>query len=294
MPAYPTTDFLMLQLRLKDFWQRRSLGQHFLTDEGILERIAEAAGAARQTLAVEIGPGPGTLTAQLLRRAGAVAAVEFDARLEILHADVFGTFPEARFVYADALRTDLAALAREEMARRGLNDAVLTGNLPFQITSPLMFGLCGPGQPWRRLAFMVQKEVADRICSPPGRKDYGILTVKLAYWWRVIERFEVGAEKFFPKPRVDASVLVFEPLPEAENPPAAIWPGLSAFVDAAFSQRRKMLVNGLVSRWPAVNERKQAQEALEALGLSPQVRAEMLTADQFKALHALLIPKNEG
>jgi 16S rRNA (adenine1518-N6/adenine1519-N6)-dimethyltransferase len=294
MTTLPTTDFLLLQLRLKQIWQHRSLGQHFLTDAAILARIADAAGPDRATLAVEIGPGPGTLTAELARRAGGVLAVEFDRRLQELHRDAFGTHSEVGFIYGDALRVDLAAAAREAMARAravagcDLTAAVLTGNLPFQITSPLLFAQTGPGVPWRRMTFMVQKEVADRICAAPHSKDYGILTVKLAYWWRVTERFEVGAGSFFPRPKVDAAVLVFEPCDPAAHPAADEWPGLSAFVDAAFGQRRKMLVNSLAGRWKGFCDKEAIQDAMARLDLSAQVRAEDLTPDQLRRLHAAL------
>ena len=198
MTTLPTYEFLMLQLRLKGIWQHRSLGQHFLSDASLLERIAEAIGGNAQTLAVEIGPGPGTLTTQLAARAGAVLAIELDKRLCPLHEDSFTDAGNVDFVYGDALKMDLFRLAHEAMERRGLTEAVLTGNLPFQITSPLLFGQCGPLAPWRRMVVMIQREVADRVCARPRTKDYGILSVKLAYWWRVTERFEVPAQKFFP------------------------------------------------------------------------------------------------
>ncbi|MCL5270352.1 MAG: 16S rRNA (adenine(1518)-N(6)/adenine(1519)-N(6))-dimethyltransferase RsmA, partial [bacterium] len=241
-------------------------------------------GVGPRTIAVEIGPGPGTLTAELARRAGGVLAVEFDTRLRPLHQDAFGTHPEVQFLYGDALRVDLAAAARDAMTARGLHETVLAGNLPFQITSPLLFGQTGPGVPWRRMTLMVQKEVADRICAGPHTKDYGILTVKLAYWWRVAERFEVGAELFFPRPKVDAAVLVFEPIAAADRPAPGDWPALSAFVDAAFAQRRKMLVNSLAARWPPFPGKTAFAAATARLAVPPQCRAEDLTPDQLRRL----------
>lgn len=135
---------------------------------------------------------------------------------------------------------------------------------------------------------MIQREVADRIVAPPCCKAYGILTVKLAYWWRVKERFEVPAGCFVPRPKVDAAVLVFEPLAPDATPPAETWPGLSAFVDAAFGQRRKMLVNGLAGRWGAFPGKEAGRRALERLGLIETVRAEQLTPEQLRRLFNLL------
>ena len=282
MPSLPSSDFLMLQLRLKGIWQRKSLGQHFLFDDGILARIADATGADATSVAVEIGPGPGSLTAQLAARARVVAAVELDRRLEPLHADVFGPHPQVHFQYADALRTDLPALAREQMAATGATSAVLTGNLPFQITSPLLFAQCGPDVPWRRIAVMVQKEVADRIAARPACKAYGILTVKLAAWWRFVERFEVPAEMFVPPPRVHGSVIVLEP-DASLLPPDVVtwWPGFSEFVDAAFAQRRKKMLNSLAGRWPAFPGREAGEAVLIAAGVDIGARAEELTLAQF-------------
>jgi 16S rRNA (adenine1518-N6/adenine1519-N6)-dimethyltransferase len=287
----PSPGFLQLQLKLKDIWQRRSLGQHFLFNEKLLARIADAAGLDFDTLAVEIGPGAGTLTTMLAARAGAVLAVETDERLRPIHEDAFAPCRNrVRFQYDDALRIDLPALAKAESAARGLSACVLTGNLPFQITSPLLFAQCGPQSPWRRIAVMVQSEVADRIASPPGRKAYGILSVKLAYWWRVVERFAVPAGSFEPRPNVDAAVVVFEPLPADALPPAEVWPSLSSFVDAAFGQRRKMLVNSLAGRWGPNPGKEPTRAALARMGLDETVRAEQLDPAGLRRLHALLRP----
>lgn len=282
MSVYPTFDFLMLQLKLKGIWQRRSLGQHFLTDHALLCRIADAAGVGPQTLAVEIGSGPGTLTTELAARAGAVLAIEFDTRLRPVHEDAFKLADNVEFIYADALRTDLTNHAQARMHQGGFGDAVLTGNLPFQITSPLLFAQCGPGIPWKGITVMIQKEVADRICAGPGGKEYGILTAKLAYWWRVVERFEAPATKFFPRPKVDASVVVFG---RQTDPDLKLtdeeWEGVSEMIDAAFAQRRKMLVNSLAARWGRWTGKEAAHAALEALGLDVKVRAENLSPKEF-------------
>lgn len=287
MAPLPTSEFLHLQLKLKRLWQRRSLGQHFLFDEEILGRVAELTRAGERTLAIEIGPGAGTLTAQLAAQAGQIVAVEFDPRLQPIHEDAFGSFEQIEFVYADALRLDLAALAREKAAP-GIEDFVLTGNIPYQITSPLLFGECGHDRPWRRMVFMVQKEVADRIASPPGRKAYGILTVKLAYWWEVVERFEVSARHFHPRPKVDSAVLALSPRPAETLPSADEWMGLSAFVDAAFGQRRKKLVNSLAGRWGAFPGKQAAETVLKTMDLPVDIRAEALSPSQLRELHRRL------
>lgn len=285
--SYPSPDLLILTLRLRDNRPTKSLGQNFLSDEALLERIAATAALDERALALEIGPGPGTLTTMLARRAGHLLAIEYDRRFTEHHANVFGPFDHLEFIYNDALRVDLAELARERLGGP-IERVVLTGNLPFQITSPLLFGQCNPEAPWARMAFMVQKEVADRLASPPGRRAYGILTVKMAYWWKMVERFDVPARAFRPRPKVDGAVVVYEPTPAEDRPGAQEWAGLSRFVDAAFNQRRKKMINSLAGVWGPFPGKEKALEALESMGIDESARAETLSPEQFRELHAVL------
>lgn len=284
---YPPANTLLSLYRHSGPQTSHRLGQNFLTDEDLLARIADATFSDAKTLAIEIGPGPATLTALLAERAGAVVAIEFDRRQEEYHRKIFSTDPNVEFLYQDALRTNLHALADEQCAKRNLSRRIITGNLPFQITSPLLFDQCGPGRSWDRMVFMVQKEVADRITARPNGKDYGILTIKLGFWWSIAERFEVPAAKFRPQPKVDAAVLVFEPIPAELHPSLDIWPGLSRFVDAAFNQRRKKLYNSLSERWRGAS-RDVIQAAMAATNLDANARAENLSIADFVRLFSTL------
>ncbi|MBI1784237.1 ribosomal RNA small subunit methyltransferase A, partial [Candidatus Sumerlaeota bacterium] len=272
----------------------KGLGQHFLADEALLTRIANAVGADEQALVIEIGPGPATLTALLADRSGGLVAIEFDKRLEDFHRNIFKSNERIELIYDDALRVDLWQIARSRAERWGLNRMFLAGNLPFQITSPLLFDQAQPGHPWARMTLMVQREVADRITAIPGTKDYGILTVKVAYWWKVVERFNVPASAFTPPPKVDASTLIFDPLSASESPDPSIWPGLSKFIDAAFNQRLKKLYNGLAERWKPAPEKCVIREALSQLNLNPDARAENLSPHEFLELFRRLTQANHS
>lgn len=281
--ALPTPDFLLLKLRLNEQRPSKRFGQNYLKDSEILERIAAAVEPDPAPTIIEIGPGPGTLTTLLAARAHHLLAIEFDTRFTGHHGEVFGNESNIEFLYHDALRVDLEALARERMAENGR--AVLAGNLPFQITSPLLFGQCHPDVLWSQMVFMVQKEVADRIASRHNCKNYGILTIKLDYFWQITERFEVPSRHFVPRPKVDTSVLVFAPRPDAERPDAEEWAGLSRFIDAAFNQRRKKLVNSLAGTWGGFPGKEPFLAILESMEIDPLVRAEALTPEQLRELH---------
>lgn len=282
MMQYPSTSMLLLRLKREGYRTNKRLGQHFLSDEYLLSKIADLTGADEKTLVIEIGPGPATLTAFLAQRAGGVVAIEKDSRLRSFHEEIFGKQSNLEFIYADALQVDLWALAREKAAAMGAEKCILAGNIPFQITSPLLFGQIGEGRPWNRMVLMIQREVADRITASPHSRDYGILTVKLAYWWKVVERLEIGAEKFTPRPKVDATTLVMEPI-EPEEEFKRGWPAYSKFVDLCFNQRRKKLYNSPAAT--AAGGRDAFRNALEKIGVDANVRAEDLSPEEFLRLY---------
>jgi 16S rRNA (adenine1518-N6/adenine1519-N6)-dimethyltransferase len=251
---------------------RKRFGQHFLHDPAVLERIVRAIAPAPGERLLEIGPGRGALTQRLLQTAlGSLDAIEIDRDLAAELRPRFAA--DARFVLheSDALRFDVRALA---LARGGALRVV--GNLPYNISTPLLFHLLESVDALRDLHLMLQREVVARITAQPGSGEYGRLTVMLAPWVRAQWLFDVGPGAFQPPPRVWSSVVHLTVLPE---PAFRIDERYGLVVAAAFAHRRKTLRNALRG------VRSAAQ--IEACGLDPQVRPEMLPPSAFQALAAI-------
>ncbi len=248
---------------------RKRFGQHFLHDAGVLQRIADAVDPRAGQNVVEIGPGPGALTARLLERVQPIDAVEIDRDLAAaLRTRWPGTL---RLHEGDALDFDFTALAK----LRG-GPLRVVGNLPYNISTPLLFHLLAHRAHLADLTVMLQKEVIDRMAALPGSGDYGRLGVMLAPWFDIEKLFDVGPGAFRPPPRVWSAVARLDVLPA----PRFEVPGAYAMVVArSFSQRRKTVRNSLRGIVDA--------PAIEAAGIDPGARPETLTPQQFAQLAAL-------
>ncbi len=248
--------------------RRKRFGQHFLHDPAVIERIVQALGLNAGEHLVEIGPGRGALTTQLLARADVTLdALEIDRDLAAALAARFQP-PRTVLHECDALTFDFGALARA----RGAPLRIL-GNLPYNISTPLLFHLLEQRAALSDLTIMLQREVALRLAAPPGGDDYGRLTVMLAPYARVERLFDIGPGAFQPPPRVWSAVVHLK-----MRTPAlfAVSPHYGAVVMAAFSQRRKTLRNALRPLLSAA--------AISACGIDPGARAETLTPQEFNAL----------
>lgn len=247
---------------------KKSLGQHFLHERGVVEKILLAVDPRPGDRIVEIGPGQGALTFPLLDRHGALTAIEFDRDLLAPLADAARGHGELTLVHADVLDVDFTALADGGMLR-------LVGNLPYNLSSPILFHALDHAAVVRDMHFMLQKEVVDRMAAGPGSKTYGRLSVMLQAWCTVTALFDVGPGAFRPPPRVDSAVVSLVPHAPAEvgiDDPRHF----AAVVRAAFGQRRKTLRNAL---------RKVCDEGqLQAAGIDPQRRAEQLEVAEFVRL----------
>ena len=215
---------------------RKRFGQHFLTDSAVLHRIVEAIDPRPGQAVVEIGPGLGAMTDPLVQRCEQLTVIELDRDL----AARLRRRPELKVIESDVLKVDFAALARE--AGRSLR---VVGNLPYNISTPILFHLLDAVQHVDDQHFMLQKEVVERMAAGPGSKDYGRLTVMLQWRYDIESVLDVPPEAFDPPPRVDSAVVRMLPLPEIApvNPKV-----LGELVGVAFSQRRKLLRHTL-GRW---------------------------------------------
>jgi 16S rRNA (adenine1518-N6/adenine1519-N6)-dimethyltransferase len=253
---------------------KRRLGQHFLTDPRILQRIADALGATAADTVLEIGPGPGGLTEVLAGYAGRLVAIEKDADLlPALRARV----PAVQVVEADALEADWHALAGP--------DFLVAGNIPYNITSPLIDKALTPPRP-RRIVFLVQREVADRVGAAPGSEAYGALSVGVQAVARAERLFTVPAGAFHPRPRVDSAVLRLTPLatPIVSDQEVERFRRLAV---GLFGFRRKQLGRGLreLTGWEA----KRVEAVLTAAGIDPSARPETVPPPTLAALLRALV-----
>lgn len=242
---------------------RKRFGQHFLVDESIIDGIVRAIGPRPGQALVEIGPGLGALTQPLLERAGVLTVIELDRDL----AARLRQRPGLTVIESDVLKVDFAAVA--DAAGQPLR---LVGNLPYNISSPILFHLLPFAQRVQDQHFMLQKEVVERMAAPPGSKTYGRLSVMLQWRYRIDEVLDVPPEAFDPPPRVDSAVVRMVPL---QADPSVDVARLETLVAVAFSQRRKVLRNTL-GRW------------LEEQGISTpfdlQRRAEEVPVAEYLAL----------
>jgi 16S rRNA (adenine1518-N6/adenine1519-N6)-dimethyltransferase len=268
---------------------RKSLGQHFLVHPHQAQRIAEALGPGAGETVLEIGAGLGALTVFLAAAAGKVVALEMDPALaRFLQEELFPETPRVEVVCRDVLAFDFLDLSREVGG-----PLAVAGNLPYQITSPLLFKLIRELPALSRAVLMMQQEVGDRLLARPGTKDYGILSVLTQYHFSLERRFTLSPANFYPRPQVSSVVLGLRP---ASAPPRARDEALLArVVKAAFGQRRKNLNNTLVTEAPALGLPPEAMRSvLQELGIDPRRRGETLAGPEFVAICNKMAPKAGG
>lgn len=268
---------------------KKKFGQHFLNDRNIIRKIVETAGVKKGDLVLEIGPGTGVLTRELLDAGASVTAIEVDSDLIPLLSGRFAG-EDLAIIHSDALKTSYTSLAKERAAR-----FKLVANLPYYISGPLLSRLLTERAAFSIMVLMFQKEVAMRIAAGPGSRDYGNLSVLSQAFTDVKREFDVPAHLFTPKPKVDSSVVSFRVLdePKIRMDDEKFF---RAVVRSAFSTRRKTLLNSLSSLGLP---KADTLEAIKEAGIDPGRRGETLDLNEFSTLAAALyhrtgVGKNSG
>lgn len=263
---------------------QKKFGQNFLIDTHVLDKIIAAAEIGPDDFVLEIGPGIGTMTQYLAESAREVVAVEIDQNLIPILQDTLSAYDNVTVIHEDILKVDIGKLAEE---RNGGRPVKVVANLPYYITTPIIMGLFESDVPLSSITVMVQKEVADRMQTGPGSKDYGALSLAVQYYAEPYIVANVPPNCFMPRPAVGSAVIRLtrhkEKPVEVKNPAF-----MFQLIRASFNQRRKMLQNGLHNSGELHLSKEKIAAALETMGLPAAVRGEKLDLAQFARLADLL------
>ena len=267
-------------LQKYNFSFQKKFGQNFLIDTHVLDKIIRAAGITKDDMVLEIGPGIGTMTQYLAEAASKVTAVEIDKNLIPILEDTLSEYDNVTIINEDVLKLDIRRLADDENQGRPIK---VVANLPYYITTPIIMGLFENHVPMESITVMVQKEVADRMQTGPGSKDYGALSLAVQYYAEPYIVANVPPNCFMPRPRVGSAVIR---LTCHKQPPVEVKDEKLMFdiIRASFNQRRKTLANGLKNSDKLKYSREEIEEAIQSLGKGASVRGEALTLEEFAAL----------
>lgn len=256
---------------------QKKYGQNFLIDTHILEKIIEASDVNSGDCVLEIGPGIGTMTQYLAENAREVVAVEIDKALIPILEDTLSGYDNVTVINEDILKVDINRIVQERNKGKAIK---VIANLPYYITTPIIMGLFESGVPLHSITIMVQKEVADRMQVGPGTKDYGALSLAVQYYAKPRVMLQVPPSCFMPRPNVGSSVIR---LNRYDRPPVEVENERFMFsiIRASFNQRRKTLVNGLTNAGNTGVAKENIQKVLKEMNLSPSIRGEALTLQQF-------------
>lgn len=270
-------------LQKYNFNFQKKFGQNFLIDPRVLDKIIDAAEITEEDMVLEIGPGIGTMTQYLAEHAREVVAVEIDKNLIPILEDTLSAYDNVTVINEDILKVDIRKLADE---KNNGNPIKVVANLPYYITTPIIMGLFENHVPLKSITIMVQKEVADRMQTGPGSKDYGALSLAVQYYAKPEIVANVPPNCFIPRPNVGSAVIR---LTRYEKAPvfAEDEHHMFSLIRASFNQRRKTLVNGLTNG--GVAQKEQVLCALSEMDLPATIRGEALTLSQFATLSNLLL-----
>lgn len=259
---------------------QKKFGQNFLIDPHVLDKIINAAEITKEDCVIEIGPGIGSVTQALIDNAGKVISIEIDDQLIPILTEQFGGCENFRLIHKDVLKVDLHKLIAEESPNRRIK---VVANLPYYITTPIIMMLLEHNLPIESITVMVQKEVADRMASGPGSKQYGAITVAMKYYCDTYLVANVPQNCFMPRPNVDSAVIKLtlhqEPIVNINDEEQ-----LLKIIKAAFSQRRKTLLNTLASNGNLGLSKEEIKNVLDESGIGASTRGETLSLDDYAML----------
>lgn len=264
----------------------KKLGQNFLISDDAVNRIIEKSEVTKSDLVIEIGPGLGTLTKELLERAGKVICIELDTRMVKILNERFSLYDNFEIIHDDILKVDLKSIIKREKENQNMKEAKIVANLPYYITTPIIMKLLEEKLDLKTITVMVQKEVADRLTALPGTKKSGAITYGVYYYAEAGEVLEVLPESFIPAPEVTSEVIQFK---IRKDPPVFVGDDKKMFqiIKCAFTQRRKTLLNSLVNT-NIFNSKEHGSKILKEVNLKENVRPEELTLEDFARIADLV------
>ena len=274
-------------LKKHDVKLKKRYGQNFISDENLLESIADCAHIDKNDVVIEIGPGAGSLTKQLARRASRVITIEIDDTLIPLLHENLDRYENIEIINADFMDIQISDLISEY--RKDDTTAIkVVANLPYYITTPIIMKLLESKEDIACIVVMVQKEVAERFCASSGGKDYGAVTLAINYYSKPYIAFTVPAYKFTPRPKVDSALIVLEKRAEPIVTPSDE-AHMFRLIKAAFGQRRKTLYNALSGAPYIESSRENIRRALATMGLREDTRGERLELADYARLSDILL-----
>lgn len=279
MNVLKETKFIMEKYNIR---ADKSLGQNFLIDDEAVAAIIDAANVSKDDLVIEIGPGLGTLTKELVEKAGKVICIELDKRMIEILNDRFSMYKNFRIINDDVLKVNLKKIISDEK----IKNAKIVANLPYYITTPIIMKLLEDRLDIKTITVMIQKEVADRLITKPGTGDTGAITYSIHYYTEPSRVLEVPNTAFIPAPKVNSTVINLEvlkaPKVNVENEEKFF-----ELIKIAFMQKRKTLLNSLANSYK-YGSKENIEKNLKLLGINSQIRPEKLTLEEFAKISATI------